>query len=238
MRFETLAKPIWQEEDDVELQKVLASLAEPQKVERSRKIINTQMPMLAITAPNITLVAKAIARGNYRSFLDCNFWDNYETVAINGSLICKIKNLDVAARYLSDYAARVDNWAHCDIIDIPANGREQQILDLVQDFCAASEPFKRRISVRLLFQFADKPQYAKTIFDTLDGFESETEYYVNMICAWLAAECFVKQREATLKWLENNKLNSFTVNKAVQKCRDSFRVSPEDKEMLLKFKRK
>ena len=33
-------------------------------------------------------------------------------------------------------------------------------------------------------------------------------------------------------------LNDFVINKTISKCRDSFRVSAEDKEMLLGFKRK
>ena len=48
----------------------------------------------------------------------------------------------------------------------------------------------------------------------------------------------IKQRTMTLAYLNHHNLNKFTINKAVQKCRDSFRVSLEDKEMLLKFKMK
>ena len=66
--------------------------------------------------------------------------------------------------------------------------------------------------------------------------KSETEYYVNMAVAWLVAECFTKQREQTLIFLHTHSLNNFTINKAIQKCRDSFRVSQEDKQMLLKYK--
>ena len=32
--------------------------------------------------------------------------------------------------------------------------------------------------------------------------------------------------------------NKFTINKAISKCRDSFRVSEEDKNLLLKYKSK
>ena len=58
-----------------------------------------------------------------------------------------------------------------------------------------------------------------------------------MINAWLVCELFIKRREKTLKFLQNNRLNSFTINKAISKCRDSFRVSNADKKMLLDFKK-
>jgi hypothetical protein len=71
----------------------------------------------------------------------------------------------------------------------------------------------------------------------INEFEKETEYYVNMINAWLICELFIKKREETIEFLKDNKLNKFTINKAISKCRDSYRVSKEDKEMLLKFKK-
>ena len=40
------------------------------------------------------------------------------------------------------------------------------------------------------------------------------------------------------EYLENHNLNTFTINKAISKCRDSYRVSKEDKEVLLKYKKK
>ena len=53
-----------------------------------------------------------------------------------------------------------------------------------------------------------------------------------MMIAWLVCELMIKRRDETLKYLEHNNLNKFTVNKMISKCRDSFRVSDEDKEML------
>ena len=67
--------------------------------------------------------------------------------------------------------------------------------------------------------------------------KDENEYYVNMSAAWLLCECFIKQREATLKYFKNNTTNNFIINKAISKCRDSFRVSIEDKKLLVTFKR-
>lgn len=65
---------------------------------------------------------------------------------------------------------------------------------------------------------------------------NEEHYYVNMVIAWLLCDMFIYNREKTLKYLESHHLNKFTVNKFVSKCRDSFRVSTEDKDLLLKYK--
>ena len=49
-------------------------------------------------------------------------------------------------------------------------------------------------------------------------------------------ELIIKNREQTLEYLKHHKLNDFTINKTISKCRDSYRVSKEDKEFLLKYK--
>ena len=58
-----------------------------------------------------------------------------------------------------------------------------------------------------------------------------------MAVAWLCCELMIKNRNKFLEYLKHNKLNDFTVNKTISKCRDSFRVSAKDKELLLKFKK-
>jgi 3-methyladenine DNA glycosylase AlkD len=70
----------------------------------------------------------------------------------------------------------------------------------------------------------------------MNSFYNEDHYYVNMMNAWIFCECFIKRREKTIAFLKTHKLNKFTINKGISKCRDSFRVSKEDKEMLLGYK--
>ena len=90
----------------------------------------------------------------------------------------------------------------------------------------------------MLFRLVKDEKYLLNVFDILNSFQNENEYYVNMVNAWLVCECFIHQREETIEFLKTHKLNDFTINKAIQKCRESYRVSAEDKEMLLKYKKK
>lgn len=54
--------------------------------------------------------------------------------------------------------------------------------------------------------------------------------------AWLIAECYIKFPKQTLKLLENKSLNSWTHDKAIQKIRESYRVSGEAKDYLNQLK--
>ena len=59
-----------------------------------------------------------------------------------------------------------------------------------------------------------------------------------MMRAWYFATALAKQYDQILPFIEERKLDVWTHNKAIQKCRESRRVSAEDKAMLQKLKRK
>ena len=107
-----------------------------------------------------------------------------------------------------------------------------------KEFLKSDKTYVRRTGVGMWFELIKDEKYFDGAFDVLNGLKNETEYYVNMCGAWLLAECFAKNRDKTLGYFKNNCTNDFVVNKAIAKCRDSFRVSKEDKDYLLNFKRK
>ena len=59
-----------------------------------------------------------------------------------------------------------------------------------------------------------------------------------MAKAWLLSVCYVKHRDETYKFLGKTKLDAWTVNKTIQKIRESLRVTKEEKEQVLILKRK
>ena len=63
------------------------------------------------------------------------------------------------------------------------------------------------------------------------------EYYVKMMVAWFFATALAKQWDATIPYIEQNRLAPWTHNKTIQKAIESYRITPEQKEYLrtLKF---
>lgn len=232
-----LVKELWNAEDAVEFKKYLESYKREDKVEWTKNILNTSMPVLAIKSPEIKEIAKEIRKGNYLSFLDLNINDYYENMAINGYLISAIKDFSLMKRYLDRYIKKVDCWASCDLLKFNVKKNEKNFFDLSGEYIKSEKPFVRRIGMYILFEFINNDLYLDKIYEKLNLFEDEEDYYVNMMNAWLVCELFIKRREKTIEFLENNKLNRFTINKSISKCRDSFRVSQEDKEFLLSFKK-
>ena len=231
-----LIKEVWNKSDIGDFQRYLKTFENAEKREWSTNLLRTNLPVLSIQTIVIKDIVSKIAKGNYLSFLDLMIWEYYENTAINGYLITKIKDFDIIKKYLDIYSAKADNWATCDLLSFSTKDNEEKYFNLVLEYIKSDKPFVRRIGMSILFNFIDNNDYIDQIYKLLDEFFNEEHYYVNMMNAWLLCECFIKQKEKTLKYLENNKLNKFTINKGIQKCRESRRVSFEDKEILLKYK--
>lgn len=243
-----LLKETWNKEDIIELKKYLESKKDVyNNLERERKILNTDLPLLGINMPELRKIANEICKGNFIEFLEYKFWDYYDSIAIYGFILNNINDYDLKVKYLNIYSEKANNWALCDLLKFDIKGNEDKYLDLSKNYIKSSKPFKRRIGIIILFNYIktekekqkynlNYDKYIDEIFNILDKFKNEEHYYVNMVNAWILCELFINEREKTLKYLNKHNLNKFTINKAIQKCRDSFRVSKEDKNMLLKFK--
>lgn len=221
-----------------EFQSYLKSLENKEKIERSKIITKTTLPVLGINNPTLKNIAKDIYKNDFLNFLDLMIWDYYENTIINGYLINKIKDFNTFKHYLDIYSKKIDNWASCDVLKFNVKNNEENFFNLSLEYSQSNLPFVRRIGMYILFDFIKIDNYINKIFHQLDTFTYEEHYYVNMMNAWLLCECFIKQRDLTLKYLNNHKLNTFTINKAIQKCRESYRVNKEDKELLLKYKKR
>ena len=228
-----LIKEKWNKKDIVEFNEYLESIKRPEKLDFTIKTINTKMQVLAIPIPELRKIASQIYKGNYISYLD-NFNNKYyENTIINAVLINNIKDIKTKKFYISKL--KIDNWSTVDILKFNIKNQEKEYINLAKEYLKSTQEFIRRIGVRILFNYTDNEDLTE-IFDIIDSLQNEEKYYVNMAVAWLMCELMIKNRIQTLKYLENHKLNDFTVNKTISKCRDSFRISKEDKEFLLKYR--
>lgn len=64
------------------------------------------------------------------------------------------------------------------------------------------------------------------------------EYYVNMMIAWYFATALSKQYTVALRYIQNNSLDVWTHNKAIQKAVESRRIDTATKNYLKNLKRK
>ena len=231
-----LKLPAWTDKDICRYQEYMLSLkGDDYNCKWEQKIVNTNLLCLARTSTKARAVSKEIAKGSYLSFIEKFPFKTHADTLVLAFLICKLKNIEDFKKHLIKFANNVDNWASCDTLKFKKRPKEK-LLELSREFLKSSKPFARRIGLNILFEFVDS-EGVKFVFETLNNLTNESEYYVNMCAAWLLCECFIKERNATLEYFKSNTTNRFIINKAISKCRDSFRVSDEDKKALLDFKR-
>ncbi len=238
--MQTLVKDLWTKQDVPAFQKFLKTFSKGEENSLwEQRIVNTKLPCLAIPSQKIKEIVASISKGNFLSFLDLWIWEYHSNTTINGGLICKIKDFDLQKKYLTKYISLADNWATIDCLKFKfTENNASKYIDYAKQLVKSEYVFGRRLALVICLKLCGNKRYAQDIFEISNSFECETEYYVNMANAWLLAEMFTKNREETLVFLKNHKLNKFTINKMISKCRDSFRITQLDKQFLLTFKQK
>lgn len=235
-----LDKKVWTTDDIAPFREMLISLGGNEKQrEFERRIVNTSLPCLAIPSKEINRIVREIYKGNYMSFIDLWMWDSHSETTILCGLISKIDDFETQKKYILKLASTADNWATIDAIKIKPDKKTDKsaYTDFARELTLSDKTFVRRMGIIILLKLLPDEKLLPEIFEISESLLNETEYYVNMANAWLISELYIKHRAQTIAFLERTRLNAFTVNKAISKCRDSYRVSDEDKAFLLKFKR-
>ncbi|KUO70195.1 MAG: hypothetical protein APF81_03810 [Desulfosporosinus sp. BRH_c37] len=73
------------------------------------------------------------------------------------------------------------------------------------------------------------------MLELVAGIRSE-EYYVKMMIAWYFATALAKQYETAVLYIQEQRLEKWTHNKAIQKAVESYRISDEAKAYLRTLK--
>lgn len=206
-------------------------------------LIPGSRPILGVRVPMLRKIAKEIAKGDWKSFLEDAIEDTYEEVAIKGFVIGYVKaDLDVLMPYIIEHIEKINDWSLCDgfcsNLKIVEKHKEE-FLQFILPYGKIDDEYKQRLVAVMLMDYYLTDEYIDMSLEVLDSLKNE-KYYCKMAVAWAIATAWAKQREITCCYMQagNNTLDDWTYNKAIQKMLESYRVSDEDKAMLREMKRK
>jgi len=145
---------------------------------------------------------------------------------------------------LEAFIPAVDNWAICDNFCCNAKWVEkedkEQVWAYVAGLISSGQEFRSRVGLILaLAHFldpADLPRTLETV--AVRGYGDEDPYYIRMGAAWLFAEGLCKDYDTALTYILDHRLSRWIHNKAIQKARESWRISDERKGYLQTLKRR
>lgn len=190
-----------------------------------QQILGIRMPVLR------EFVKKAnFDKGEYLDNFDFKYQEE-KIVAI--LLINEIKDFDFALNKTQEILPYLDNWALTDAFSFKAHLKNKtKMMEIVKDWLKSDDEYTTRLGILYLMKAEiTNPLAYKLVSDV-----SHEGYYVKMMQAWFLCEGMIKAPKLVLPYLENQRFEKWTHNKAIQKCIESFRISKEDKDHLRTLK--
>lgn len=196
--------------------------------------------VIGVRTPVLRALAKKLEKEhNCADFLQDLPHRYFEENQLHAFLISEIKAFEPCMEELERFLPFVDNWATSDQMSPKVFKKHRpELLEQIKLWLSSGKTYTVRFAIGMLMEhFLDEdfdPAYPKMVSEI----RSE-EYYVNMMIAWYFATALAKQSEAVLPFLENQCLERWTHNKAIQKALESYRISDKQKAYLrtLKIKR-
>ena len=228
--------------DDIVMK--LTKLAEGNEAyaEFNKRIINTKMPVIGVRVPDLRRLARELASDVGAADI-CNLLSeknqSFDYLLLCGLLITHARLDDQTAIDLTkQYLPRIDSWAHIDIfIEKKRRFAGESWWNFALECLQSEAEFTVRYGVvSLMTNFLDEAHIDK-VFAALQNVRHDG-YYVKMALAWLYATAAVHFFELTLAELENGHIDTWTRNKAYQKMRESRRFTPEQQDVVARYKAK
>lgn len=196
---------------------------------------NERVNVIGVRTPVLRRLAK-----EYRGEVDAlmTFPDEYYEVTFLKCACAGFLTYGEFIKYVDRLVLLLDNWATCDCFTAPCIKKHREdFLPYLEKYFSDGREFVRRYSLVTLLHDYVEEKYLPLIFSYLRRC-GEEEYYVMMAAAWLLAEVLVKSYDIGIAFLQEGSIPAEIRNKAIQKARESFRLTAEQKNELLLYKLK
>ena len=202
------------------------------------KIIPTKQKMLGVRIPILRNLAKDIVKDKPFKFIELDKANSYEMIMLEGMVLSYMKKpfLELLP-YIDNFLDKVDNWAQIDsvVCNFKKINKDEGLV-VINKWLESDKEFVVRAGLVMLLDHYIYEEYLELIFKTVQDVKHKA-YYVYMANAWLISVCMAKFPIQTIEFYKSNSLDSKTINKSIQKSRESFRVSKEHKALLLNYKK-
>jgi len=200
------------------------------------KIIGVRTPILRKLAGELLNDSEFIEnyQDKFLSELPHNYFD--ENV-LHGELISRFKDYKTALIEVKKFLPFVDNWAVCDLLSPKAFKKHKpELFSEIVIWLQSDETYTVRFGVNMLMKYFLDEDFELGHLSLVENAKGE-DYYVKMVKAWYYSVALVKHYDETLEYLEASDMDVWVYNKALQKARESYRISDEKKQQLKLLKK-
>ena len=223
-----------------EIRKTLFSLRDETYRNFQIKLIPTVPPdtVIGVRTPDLRKLAKTLVKDkDVFSFLHALPHRYFDENQLHAFILSEIKNYENCVKETEAFLPHIDNWATCDQLS-PAvfKKHKQELMPHIDRWLSSDKTYTVRFAVGMLLANYLDADFEPSHLEKVAALSSD-EYYIMMMKAWYFATALAKNYDEVLPFIENDSLDKWTRSKAIQKARESFRVSDEHKEYLKSLKR-
>lgn len=189
--------------------------------------------VVGIKTPVLKAYAKELSkREDIGEFLSSLPHLYFEENQLHAFVIALEKDFDKCIAQTERFLPYIDNWGTCDQFS-PAVFRKnaEKLLPYIEKWLASDRVFTIRFGIGALMRYFLDDRF-ETRFAGMVAEVQNGEYYVMMMKAWYFATALAKQYDAVIPYIEQNRLDKTTHNKAIQKAVESYRITDEQKAYL------
>lgn len=161
----------------------------------------------------------------------------YDENNLHGALIEYGRySFETTLTLIGDFLPLIDNWATCDMF-IPSVFKKNpaQMLQIIPLWLQSDHPYTVRFGVNCLMRDFLDGQFSPAHFTWLNQIQNP-DYYVKMGIAWYYSIALIKQWDEAFPAIRRGLPDPWIQNKSIQKARESYRLTNDQKDLLLQYK--
>ena len=192
---------------------------------------------IGVRVPAARTLAKRIYRsGTYHEFLSTLPHTFFDENMLHVLIISEYQDFPACIAQVDRFLPYIDNWAVCDTLSPKIFAQHKaELMEKILAWTNSDKAYTARFSLEMLMtHFLDddfRPEYL-----AIPAQVRLDDYYAKMMVAWFFATALAKQWRDTIPFIETGALDPWTHNKTIQKARESYRITPQQKEYLKSLK--
>ncbi len=192
--------------------------------------------VLGVRVPMLRAIAKELSKDNViaMQIIDSPA-QTHEYAMIQSFIVAQIKcPIDVRVQMVDRFVPQIYSWAICDcFVNSVKDAKKfpEIFLPLIRKYINSPKEYEQRFSAVMLLTHYVTADYINDTLELLSEIRGE-EYYTKMAVSWAYSMCLVKFPELSLEFLKGADLDEWTLRKALQKTRESYRCTLELKEKM------
>lgn len=190
---------------------------------------------IGVRVPVVRTLAKELKKSNpeeVKEFLNELPHKYYDENMLHGILLSLMKDYIESIDKVNLFLPYVDNWAVCDIMSpVSFKKHKDELINEIPKWIKSEDEYAIRFGIEMLMSHYLDEDF-KPDFLYLAASVKSDKYYINMMTAWYFATALAKQWEDAVKILTGHLLDPWVHNKTIQKAKESYRITKEQKEYL------